>query len=438
MKFIFICFSVTFLIGFLSCKNQTTPDSAKAIDYLDFFNPDSINPVLGKKLGTYVPFTLTTDMSMLSDSEKTILKLLIEAAKQMDDCFWVEAYGDKNKLLDSIKDPGLRAFVLANYGPWDRLDGNKPFIPGTKAKSEGANFYPEDMTKAEFEGAKIDDKKGMYSFVRRNAEGQLYTIPYHQLFKKEHEQAAVLLDQAAGLSSNKGLSNYLKLRATALRTDDYQASDIAWLDMKDNKIDIVIGPIETYEDQLYGYRATHEAYVLVKDLEWSKRLAHYAQFLPALQSNLPVGAVYKKETPGYDTDLNAYDVVYYAGDANAGGKTIAINLPNDEEVQLKKGTRRLQLKNAMKAKFDKILLPISNELIDPSQRKHVTFDAFFATTMFHEVAHGLGIKNTITGSGTVREALLEQHSALEEGKADILGLFMIKYLHDKGELEGDM
>ncbi|MGB3077476.1 MAG: hypothetical protein WBB31_00240, partial [Saprospiraceae bacterium] len=229
MKFLSIIFGFTFFIGFLSCKNQTTPESAKAPDYLDLFNPDSIHPLLGKKLGTYVPFTLTTDMSMLSDSEKTILKLLIEAAKQMDECFWYEAYGNKNRLLDSIKDPGLKAYVLANYGPWDRLDGNKPFIPGTKAKPEGANFYPEDMTKAEFEGVKIDDKKGMYSFVRRNAEGQLYTVPYHEQFKKEHEQAAVLLDQAAGLSANKGLSNYLKLRATALRTDDYQASDIAWL-----------------------------------------------------------------------------------------------------------------------------------------------------------------------------------------------------------------
>ncbi|HZV68129.1 MAG TPA: hypothetical protein VFG10_01245 [Saprospiraceae bacterium] len=438
MKFLSIIFGFAFFLGFLSCKKTETPETAKTTDYLDLFNPDSIHPILGKKLGTYVPFTLTTDMSVLSDSEKTVLKLLIEAAKEMDECFWYEAYGDKNKLLDSIKDPGLKAYVLANYGPWDRLDGDKPFIPGTKPKPAGSNFYPEDMTKAEFEGANLDDKKGMYSFVRRNAEGQLYTIPYHEQFKKQHEHAAALLEQAAGLSENSGLGNYLRLRAKALRTDDYQNSDLAWLDMKDNRIDIVIGPIETYEDQLFGYRATHEAYVLVKDMVWSKRLAQYAKFLPDLQANLPVGAPYKKETPGYDTDLNAYDVVFYAGDCNAGGKTIAINLPNDEEVQLKKGTRRLQLKNAMKAKFDKILVPISDELIDPSQRKHVTFDAFFATTMFHEVAHGLGIKNTINGSGTVREALLEQHSALEEGKADILGLFMIKYLHDKGQLEGDM
>jgi len=191
---------------------------------------------------------------------------------------------------------------------------------------------------------------------------------------------------------------------------------MAWLDMKSNQIDVVIGPIETYEDQLYGYKAAHEAYVLVKDLEWSQRLAKYAAFLPDLQRGLPVPAAYKAESPGTDTELNAYDVIYYAGDCNSGSKTIAINLPNDEEVQLAKGTRRLQLKNAMQAKFDKILIPIADQLVDDSQRGHITFDAFFSNTMFHEVAHGLGIKNTIDGQGTVRKALKEHASAIEEGK----------------------
>ena len=208
--------------------------------------------------------------------------------------------------------------------------------------------------------------------------------------------------------------------------------------MKNNPVDVVVGPIETYEDKLYGYRAAHECYVLIKDMEWSARLAKYANFLPELQRNLPVDNKYKQEKPGSDSELNAYDVVYYAGDCNAGSKTIAINLPNDEEVQLQKGTRRLQLKNTMRAKFDKIMLPIASELIVEDQRSHVTFDAFFSNTMFHEVAHGLGIKNTIDGSGTVRQALKEHASAIEEGKADILGLFMIKQLHERGEIEGDL
>ena len=209
---------------------------------------------------------------------------------------------------------------------------------------------------------------------------------------------------------------------------------MAWLDMKDNAVDVVIGPIETYEDLLFGYKAAHEAYILIKDEAWSERLARFASLLPGLQRGLPVPAAYKREMVGSDSDLNAYDVVYYAGQANAGSKTIAINLPNDEEVQLAKGTRRLQLKNAMRAKFDRILAPIAGELIAEDQCQHVTFDAFFSNTMFHEVAHGLGIKNAINGTGTVREALLETASSMEEGKADVLGLFMTTSLLESGEI----
>ena len=210
------------------------------------------------------------------------------------------------------------------------------------------------------------------------------------------------------------------------------------MDMKNNVIDVVIGPIENYEDNLYNYKSAHEGYVLVKDKTWSDKLSKFAAFLPELQKGIPAPEAYKQEMPGSDADLNAYDVVYYAGDCNSGAKTIAINLPNDEEVQLAKGSRRLQLKNAMKAKFDNILMPIADVLIQEDQISNITFDAFFANTMFHEVAHGLGIKNTITGKGTVREALQEHGSALEEGKADILGLYMITQLHEKGEIEGSL
>src|SRR5690606_26566700 len=222
--------------------------------------------------------------------------------------------------------------------------------------------------------------------------------------------------EASVLAEDKEFASYLKLRAQALLTDNYQPSDFAWMAMKNNPVELVIGPIETYDDQLFGYRAAFEAYVLVKDLSWSEKLAKYADTLPALQKGLPVAEAYKAETPGSDADLNAYDVIYYAGHSNAGSKTIAINLPNDEQVQLEKGTRRLQLKNAMQAKFDHIMLPIADLLIAPEQRKHVTFNAFFNNTMFHEVAHGLGIKNTINDKGSVRQALKEHASALEEGK----------------------
>ena len=389
-------------------------------------------------LAKYTTVRLTTDLSKLSDNEKKMIPLLIEAAQLMDECFWYEAYGDKEALLGSIEDEATRRFAQINYGPWDRLGGDAPFIEGVGPKPLGANFYPTDMTKEEFEAADLPDKASLYTFLMRNENGDLLTVPYHQQFAAKVTKAADLLEAASELAVDSGLKHYLKLRAEALRTDEYRLSDFAWMDMKTNTVDVVIGPIETYEDKLFGYKAAHEAYVLVKDQDWSARLAKYASVLPELQKGIPVPDQYKQEKPGADADLNAYDVVYYAGDCNSGSKTIAINLPNDEEVQLEKGTRRLHLKNAMRAKFDKILAPIAEELITPDQRQHITFDAFFSNTMFHEVAHGLGIKNTITGKGTVREALLEHASALEEGKADILGLYMITQLHQQGEIQGDL
>lgn len=389
-------------------------------------------------LDKYVNVKLTADLSVLTENEKQMLPILISAANKMNDLFWYESYGDCDALLDGVKDEDTKKYIKINYGPWDRLDNNKPFVEGVGEKAKGANFYPKDMTKDEFENAKMENKSSLYNFVRRDGDGNLYTIPYHKKFEAEVKEVSNLLLEASKLAEDKGLKKYLELRAAAVLNDDYQKSDFAWMDMKANTLDIVIGPIETYEDQLFGNKAAHEGYVLIKDQEWSAKLAKFSSFLPELQKGLPVDEKYKKEKPGTDSDLNAYDVVFYAGDCNSGSKTIAINLPNDEEVQLKKGTRRLQLKNAMRAKFDKILMPIAGVLIEESQRKHITFDAFFANTMFHEVAHGLGIKNTINGNGTVRTSLKEHASALEEGKADILGLYMVQQLHKKGELKEDL
>ena len=204
--------------------------------------------------------------------------------------------------------------------------------------------------------------------------------------------------------------------------------------VKDSRLDLVVGPIENYEDELYGYKCAFESFILVKDAEWSKNLSKYVTMLPELQKGLPVPDKYKKEVPGTDSDINVYDVLLYSGDCNAGGKTIAINLPNDEEVHLTCGSRKLQLKNTMKAKFDNIVVPIAEVVIDESQLSHVKFDAFFENVTFHEVGHGLGIKNTIDGSSTVREALKEQYSAIEEAKADIMGLYLVAKLYEKGEI----
>lgn len=427
-------------IVFLSaCSEQApssnnTPQSSAPTASQAPSGPTLVN-IDRQRLDIYTDFSLQSDLSHLSDNQKAMVAKLIDASKIMDDLFWKQAFGeDKQSFLAQLDDEKVRQFADINYGPWDRLNGDEVFLSGYKEKPLGAGFYPADITKEELNNADVKDKTGLYSLIKRDELGNLYSTPYSEEYAVELAQAAKLLRDASKLADDKEFANYLNLRADAIQSDDFQASDFAWMDMKNNPIDVVIGPIENYEDQLFGYRAAYESYVLIKDLKWSERLAKFAAFLPELQKDLPVDSKYKQEVPGSDADLNAYDVVYYAGHSNAGSKTIAINLPNDEQVQLEKGTRRLQLKNAMRAKFDKILVPIAEQLIVPEQRKHITFDAFFANTMFHEVAHGLGIKNTITGKGTVRQSLQEHASALEEGKADILGLYMVEQLLKKGEI----
>jgi hypothetical protein len=397
-----------------------------------------------RRMSEYTTVKLSADTSALTAKEKQMIPLLIDAAKAMDPIFWEQTYGSRDSLYASVKDDGIRRFIDINYGPYDRLNENEAFIPEIGPRPPGANLYPKDITKEEFEAAlakgskaHADSLKSLYTLVRRGPDSSLIAIPYSVAFKAQNEIAAAKLREAAKLAEDPGLKKYLELRAEAILTDDYQASDLAWMDMKNNTIDVVIGPIETYEDELYGYKAANEAYVLVKDKAWSQRLSRYAAMLPALQRGIPVADQYKREKPGTDSDLNAYDAIFYAGQANSGAKTIAINLPNDEEVQLKKGTRRLQLKNVMQVKFDRILMPIAQELIDDDQVKLLNFNAFFENTMFHEVAHGLGIKNTINGKGTVRTAIKERYGALEEGKADILGLYMVQKLNEQGELKGE-
>jgi hypothetical protein len=418
------------LLGLIACQSGNIGQEKS-----DTATNTSATTLSPERQGMYATVKLTTDLSQLTENEKQMLPVLIEAAKVMDGLFWQEACPESAKELADGLDEETAKFWKINYGPWDRLNNNEPFINGVGEKPKGANFYPADMTVEEFEKWDNPRKSSLYTLVQRNVEGKLQTVPYHEAFATEVKKASDLLKQAAELAEDESLKNYLELRAEALLTDEYDASDIAWMDMKTNGIDIIIGPIETYEDQLFGYKAAHESYVLVKDKEWSQRLEKYASFMQELQDGLPVDPAYKSENPGRDAQLNAYDVVFYAGDCNSGSKTIAVNLPNDEEIQKSKGTRRSQLKNAMRAKFDKILVPISEILIDDDQRQHITFDAFFGNTMFHEVAHGLGIKNTINGKGTVRKALKEQASALEEGKADILGLYMVTQLFEKGEIE---
>ncbi len=382
----------------------------------------------------YKEVTLTTDLSWLSENEREIIRLLIEAADIMDEVFWIQSYGDKNELLGRIENEYARKFALIHYGPWDRFGGNAPFVPGFGDKPLGANFYPADMTKQEFEAWDEPNKTSLYSLIRRDEAGNLVSIPYSQAYGQQHQRAASLMRKAAELAEDQGFKKYLFARAEAMLTDNYQPSDFAWMAMKKSNIDFIAGPIENYEDRLFGYKAAHEAFILVKDPVWSAQLEKFNAMLPGLQAGLPVPDEYKAEIPGSESDINVYFAIYYAGDCNAGGKTIAINLPNDPEVQLKAGSRKLQLKNAMKAKFDHILVPIANLLIDESQRHHIKFDAFFENVTFHEVAHGMGIKNTINGKGNLREALREYYSPIEEAKADIMGLYLVTRLYEMGEI----
>ena len=383
----------------------------------------------------YARVELKADLSRFSDNDRKMMGYLCDAADIMNDLFWQQAFtGNKDQLLSAIKNDTLRKFAEINYGPWDRLDGNKPFLNGYVQKPLGANFYPGEMTSEEFDALKDPGKTSLYTMIRRDDKGKLRVIWYHDFFKEEITQAAALLDSAAALATDAGFKNYLTKRAEALRTDQYYESDLAWMDAKTSDIDFVIGPIENYEDAMYGYKAAYESFLLIKDPEWSAKLAKYSALLPDLQKELPVDGKYKAEMPGTDSDLNVYDVILYRGDCNAGGKTIAINLPNDERVHIQKGTRKLQLKNAMQAKFDKILMPISEIVMNPEQQKMVDFNSFFENVTFHEVAHGLGVKETVNGKGKVDDAMGAEKTTWEEAKADILGLFMVCRLIDMKEI----
>ncbi|MCC7297895.1 MAG: Zn-dependent hydrolase [Bacteroidia bacterium] len=409
--------------------------------YLAEYTPLKGYPIK-ESLAGYKSIQLKTDISKLSEAEMKALGYMIEAARHADNIFWMQSYGHKDSVMSRTKDETLRSFLKLNYGPWDRLNDNAPFVTGIGPKPEGSFFYPKDATKEEVNTQTNGFAPNPYSIMVRNPENRLEDRPYSMVYGEEIIAMAENLRKAAealGRKEHPLLCDYLQQRAEALMNNGYQGSDIAWLNVTDENLDIIIGPIENYEDKLIGAKTSFEAYVLVRDKEWGAKLEKYIKFLPELQKNLPVASEYKQETVSNgNSQLAVFDAVYYAGDCNAGSKTIAVNLPNDEEIQKRNGTRRSQLKNVMRAKFENMVVPITELLIDPAQRASINFNAFFSNVMFHEVAHGLGIKNTITNKGTVREALGANYSAIEECKADVLGLYMVTQLVEKKELEGKL
>ena len=369
----------------------------------------------------------------LSENDKKIVSLFREAADIMDALFWKQTFGDKS-VIEALPEGPAKAYAMINYGAWDHLDNNAPFLEGYGEKPLGCQYYPQDMTAEEFDALEDPDKLSLYTVIRRDENGALKCVWYRDEYKEELDKVCALLEEAASLTENEGMRKYLTERVKAFRTDDYLASDLAWMDMKDCNMDFVVGPIENYDDHLYEAKAAYEAFILLKDEKRSANLAKYVGLLPELQKVLPCAPEYKTFVPGTSSDLNVYDAIYYAGDCNGGSKTIAINLPNDERVHAAKGTRRLQLYNSMMAKFDKIMMPIGEVLMTPDQLQYLSADAFFWNVTFHEVAHGLGVKQTVNGKGSVDQAMGDQKTSWEEAKADILGLFMVSKLIDMGEI----
>ena len=389
---------------------------------------------LEDKVESYAVVEISSPLyDALSENDKKIVSLFRQAGEIMDGLFWKQTFGDKAE-MEALSDEYEKAYAMINYGPWDHLDNNAPFVEGYGEKPLGCQYYPQDMTMEEWEAFSDPDKLSLYTVIRRDENGALKTVWYRDEYKEELEKVCALLEEAAALTTNEGMKTYLTERVKAFRTDEYLASDMAWMDMKDCNMDLVIGPIENYDDHLFEAKAAYECFILLKDEARSANLAKYVSLLPTLQTMLPCAPEFKTFVPGTSSDLNVYDAIFYAGDCNAGSKTIAINLPNDERVHAAKGTRRLQLYNSMMAKFNKIVIPIGEVLMDPSQLEYLSADAFFWNVTFHEVAHGLGVKQTVNGKGSVDEAMGSEKTTWEEAKADILGLFMVNKLIEMGEI----
>lgn len=427
MKKIFITLSclAAMAISLSACKDKVPTEGTTLTEKSE----------IQKKVEEFVYVDLTAPelISNLTENEKKLIPIFVEIAEIVDNLFWKQTYGDKT-ILDTIQDPYMKDFVAINYGPWERLNNDAPFVPGYGTKPLTCQYYPTDITTEEYEAYQDPNKNSLYTVLRRNEDGSLKTVWYRDEYKTEIEQICLLLDQAIELAEDNGLKNYLIERKKAFQTDDYFASDMAWMDMKESRIDFVVGPIENYDDCFQKAKAAYEAYILLKDEARSAQLSKFIGLLPQLQTELPCEPKYKTFVPGSSSDMNVYNAIYYAGDCNSGSKTIAINLPNDDRVAKAKGTRRLQLRNSMQAKYDLIIPEIGKLLFTEDVQQHLKFDAFFWNVTFHEVAHGLGIKQTINGKGSIDKAMGNEVTAWEEAKADILGLFLVCRLIEMGEI----
>lgn len=398
------------------------------------------------KISQYAVTEIKYDKNLVDENQKIIVDKLYQASKIIDEIFLDQVYSKNNEIKQSLvnSDNPLDKLKLEyfniNFGPFDRLDHDKPFI-GTDPKPLGANFYPEDITKKEFENwikNNPNDEKNFtseFTIIRRDGD-KLKSIPYHEYYHDKLQKISELLKDAANYAENESLKNYLLLRAEAFGTDDYFKSDMAWMDLKDHEIEVVIGPYEVYEDALFNYKASYESFITIVDPAETKRLQEFSKYLKDMEDNLPLPKKYKNYKRGNDSPIVVVQEVYSAGDAKAGIQTLAFNLPNDERVRKAKGSKKVMLKNLHEAKFEKLLKPISVKVLDKDQLKYVTFDGFFTHTLMHEMSHGIGPGIiTVNGEQTeVKKELKETYSKIEECKADILGMYNNKLLVDKGVL----
>jgi len=411
------------------------------------------NPELAKKIARFAPTVLTANTARLSPGDRKALQKIIEAAKLLDPLFLRQVWSGNDELhkklaadKSAVGQQRLHYFLI-NDGPWSRLDNNEPFIDGVPhEKPPQANFYTDDITKDEFNSwlaslADSDKEKatGYFYAIRRDASGKLMSVPYSDEYKEFLEPAAKLLREAAALTTNATLKDFLSKRADAFASNDYYASDVAWMDLNSD-IDVTIGPYETYEDELFGYKAAFEAYVTLTDAAESAKLKKFSAHLQELENNLPMEARYRNPQLGAASPMRVVNEVFASGEGNNGVQTAAFNLPNDERVVKEKGSARIMLKNVQDAKFNKVLIPISRVVLTPAQQRAIAFDSFFTHILMHELMHGLGPHNiTVNGQATtVRLQLKELYSSIEEAKADVTGLWALQYLLDKGVIDKQM
>ena len=415
--------------------------------------PASGDPELARKIARFSPTTLTADVSKLSPKDRQALDKIIEAAKLFDALFLRQVWNGNEALekklhadKTAVGRQRLHYFYI-NDGPWSRLDNKEPFIDGVpKEKPAHASYYPDDMTKEEFNSwlqtlSDADKHKatGFFHLIRRGPDKKLTLVPYSVAYKEYLVPAAKLLREAAALTTNATLKDFLNKRADAFGSDDYYESDVAWMAL-DSPIDVTIGPYETYEDELFSYKAAFEAYVTLRDDAETSKLAKFSGHLQELENNLPIDPRYRNPKLGPASPIRVVNNVFSSGEGNSGVQTAAFNLPNDERVVKEKGSKRVMLKNVQDAKFNKTLVPISRVVLDASDQAALAFDSFFTHILCHELMHGLGPHNiSVNGQETtVRKQLKELYSAIEEAKADMTGLWALQFMIDRGIIEKGM